>query len=331
MRAHVLHSAGESASIELTELPRPQPGAGEVLVRNHYAALNWGDTQIRRGVYPNMSHLEFPLVMGEEFAGVVEAVGPDVSGIEPGQPVAASNLDRGGFAEYSIAKATRVIALPDDIDLADAAGFFVVAHTAYHLLFSAYELKPGDRVLIHAITGGVGLLATQMAVDAGATVFGTTYSPHKIEGARALGAAEVIDRNTTDFVDRVMELTAGEGVGLVIDSLGGETMWQSFDALAYYGRVVNIGETQGWPEGDVHDLRDKLYERSTSFAGFELDVCEGTERWRRGTEFCVDKLRSGSISVPIAKIFPFEDCNKMFAEFESRALSGKCLLQLIES
>lgn len=328
MRAHVLHSPGENAQTELSEAPKPRPGLGEVLVENHFAALNWGDTQIRRGHYPNISHLRFPLIMGEEFAGVAAEVGAEVTDIQAGDRVAASNLDRGGFAEYALAPATRVIKLADQVPLDQAAAYFVVARTAYHLLFSAFNLQAGHRVLVHAVSGGVGLMVTQMAVEAGAKVIGTTYSPHKVAQARSLGAELVIDRSQRDFVPEVMAHTNGEGVDLVVDSLGGETLWQSFDALALYGRVVNIGETQGWPEGAVRDLRDKLYERSTSFAGFELDVCEGTARWTQGTQYCLERLADGRLAAPIAQIFPFEQCREMFAALESRKLSGKCLLRI---
>ena len=328
MRAHVLHSPGESAQTELSEVPKPRPGPGEVLVENHFAALNWGDTQIRRGHYPNISHLRFPLIMGEEFAGVAAEVGAEVADIQVGDRVAASNLDRGGFAEYALAPATRVIKLADQVPLDQAAAYFVVARTAYHLLFSAFNLQAGHRVLVHAVSGGVGLMVTQMAVEAGAKVIGTTYSPNKVAQALNLGAELVIDRSQRDFVPEVMAHTKGEGVDLVVDSLGGDTLWQSFDALALYGRVVNIGETQGWPEGAVRDLRDKLYERSTSFAGFELDVCEGTARWTRGTQYCLERLADGRLAAPIAQIFPFEQCREMFAALESRRLSGKCLLRI---
>ena len=196
----------------------------------------------------------------------------------------------------------------------------MVARTAYHLLFSAFNLRAGHRVLVHPVSGGVGLMVTQMAVEAGAKVIGTTYSPHKMAQALNLGAELVIDRSQRDFVQEVMAHTNGEGVDLVVDSLGGETLWQSFDALALYGRVVNIGETQGWPEGAVRDLRDKLYERSTSFAGFELDVCEGTAHWTRGTQYCLERLASGKLAAPIAQVFPFEQCREMFAALESKAL-----------
>ena len=142
MRAHILHNPGEDAQPVLIEVPKPRPGPGEVLVENHFAALNWGDTQIRRGVYPILSHLRFPLIMGEEFAGVVVDVGDGVTDVKVGDRVAASNLKRGGFAEYAMAPARRAIKLPDNIGLDQAAAFFVTAHTAYHLLFSAFDLKP---------------------------------------------------------------------------------------------------------------------------------------------------------------------------------------------
>ena len=328
MRAFVLKSVSESAEVELAEMPEPAPAAGELLVRNQYAALNWADTQIRRGLYGNLPNL--PVVMGAEFAGVVAATGPDVAEFAVGDRVAAIGKHYcGGFAEYATVPQQRAIKLPDAVSPAQGAAFPVASLTAYHLLFSAFALRAEHVVLIHAIGGALGSALIQLAKDVGAQVFGTTYSPHKVPLAKAAGADLVFDRNHQDFVRETAAATNERGADLVIDSLGGDTLWQSFDALANFGKLVNIGEAEDWPQGEVRRLRDVLHSRSAAFCCYDLEAAEpGSARWREGVDYVLERLADGRFTAPIAKEFPFEDCVAMFHALESRQHSGKLLLKI---
>ena len=328
MRAFVLKSVSENAEVELAEVPKPEPGSGQLLIKINYAALNWADTQIRRGRYGNPPNL--PVVMGAEFAGVVERTGLGVTEFDAGDRVAAIGQHYcGGFAEYAAVPQERAIKLPQAIAPASGAAFPVSALTAYHLLFSAFSLRPEHVVLVHAIGGALGAALTQLAKDAGAQVIGTTYSSHKIPLAEETGADLVIDRSQRDFVQETDAATDGRGVDLIIDSLGGDTLWQSFEALANFGTLINLGEAEDWPQGEVSKLRNLLHNRSAAFRCYDLEAAEpGSARWRKGVEYILKRLVDGRLRVAIAKEFAFEDCVDMFHALESRRFLGKLLLKI---
>ena len=331
MRAFVIDQPGETASPEMRNVEIGLPGPDEVLIEIHAAAINWADTQIRRGVYPTMPTP--PIIPGLDCAGVVTATGDDVSHLLIGERVAAiSPTNTGAFAELGIFPADHVMTLRDDVSFSQGAAMLTAGLTAYHLLFTAHSLHSGDTVLIHAISGGVGSIATQLAVDAGARVIGTTYSPSKIPLALELGAEHVIDRNHQDYSQAVLDLTDGDGVSLVINSLGGKTLWRDFDLVTHFGHVINIGEAEDWPHGDLRNLRDKMYERTCSFTCFELlHAMPGSSRWNRGVRHLSDRIADGRVSIPLAAVFPFEKCAQMYKVLESRSVQGKLLLEVREN
>jgi NADPH2:quinone reductase len=191
---------------------------------------------------------------------------------------------------------------------------------------SAYRVRRGEFVLVHAIGGSVGLMVTQLLKMFGARVMGTVGRPSKGDRAKALGADLVVDRSREDFVAAAHEFTGGRGIDLVIDSLGSDVLERSFDTLRTYGRIINIGEAAGYPD---FPIRPKLYERSTSLAGFEvLHALPGTARWRRGVRFAVDNLASGQLQLPIEAVFPLEEAAAMHRRLEQRGVSGKLLLEV---
>jgi NADPH2:quinone reductase len=326
MRAVVVDRPGGRGRLKMKDVSVPAPGRGEVRIAVHYAGCNWSDIQKRQGVYPDP--VTYPAILGLEVSGTIAALGPAVRNRRIGERVSAITGPSmlGGFADYCIAGSRYLIGLPDDIGLDLGAAFPVVALTAYHLLFSAYRLRKGEVILIHAIGGAVGLMLTQMAVRQGAVVIGTVGTPAKAQRAIDYGAALVIESGKDDFVEAAMTFTKGRGVDLVIDSLGAEFLERSFDVLRTYGRVINIGEAAGYPD---FDIRPKLYERSTSLAGFELvHAAPGSPRWRRGVRYVLDGLRAGWLKVPIEGIYELEDCPAAQARLESRGVSGKLLLRV---
>ena len=324
MRAIIVKSPGDVTQLELTRVPDPVAGPGEVLIDVRYASCNWMDTEKRRGVYPDKS-LTYPMILGNEVCGTIRKCDEDVKGLTEGQRVAAI-LPSGGYAEQCVAHPDLIIPLPEAIPDTLGAAFPIVSLTAYHLLSSAYSLKQGETVLIHAIGGGVGLMVTQLAVQMGARVIGTVSSDSKGEQALAYGAGRVVNRSREDFVEAALDFTDGRGVDLVIDSLGGETGYRSLDALRYYGRLVNIGEAEGWP---VENLRDKLYERSTSFAGYEtIHALQNPVAWRKGVEYITTAFAEGKLDIPIEAVFSLEKCREMHQKMESRTVSGKLLLKI---
>lgn len=316
MRAVTVEQPGNLDALAVVELADPQPRSGEVLVAVDYAACNWGDIQKRQGIYPDP--MTYPLVLGGEGAGTVIAVGTGVETLAIGQPVAfISGRDMlRAFADEVAIPAELVVPLPPGFDRAKAAALPVAALTAYHLLHTAHHLRAGDRILVHAISGGVGLALTQLVRDAGAIVLGTVGTGDKAAQALALGAERVIARDVEDFVEVIMRMTDGAGIDLVIDSLGADILERSFDVLRPFGRLINIGEAAGDPEFDV---RKALYRRSTSMAGFELmHAVPGSPRWNAGVRHVMQALEAGTLEMPIAAEFPLEEIRDAQALLESR-------------
>ena len=323
MRAIVVESPGGLEKLELRDVPAPEPGPGEVLVDVAYASCNWMDIQKRRGVYPDA--VTYPAILGGEVSGHIVAKGRGVRGFKTGDRVAATT-NLGGFAERAVAPTEHVIRLPDAFPLDLGAAFPTVTLTAYHLTHSAYRVRKGEHVLVHAIGGAVGLMLTQILKGLGAKVIGTVGGPGKGDRALAWGADRVVDRSAGDFVAAARDFTGGKGIDLVIDSLGADILERSFDTLRTYGHIINIGEAAGYPD---FPIRPKLYERSTSLAGFEmLHARPGSARWRRGVKFAVDGLASGRLKLPIEGIFPLERCADLQRRLEERGVSGKLLLEV---
>jgi NADPH2:quinone reductase len=326
MRAIEVVGPGGIDRLVHADLPEPRAGAGEVAIDVAYAAANWSDIQKREGVYPEP--VAYPAVIGLEVSGTVAAVGADVEGLAVGQRVAAITGPHmlGGYAETCVVGAAFVIPLPDDIPLEAGAAFPVATLTAYHLLHSAYRLAPGETVLVHAIGGAVGLAVTQLAVAAGATVIGTVSRAGKGDRALRYGARLVIDRSGQDFVEETRRFTGGKGVDLVIDSLGADVLPKSIGLLRTYGHAINIGEAAGYPD---FDIRAKLYENSTSMAGFEvLHAMRVPGVWQAGIDAVLGSLACGTLEMPVEGVFPFDAVQDLHRRLESRTVSGKLLLQI---
>lgn len=312
--------------LEFVDLPEPVAGDGEVVIDVAFAAANWSDIQKREGVYPDP--VTYPAVIGLEVSGTVHSVGAGVDGVEPGQRVCAITGPTmlGGCAEKCVVGADFVIPLPESISLETGAAFPIVTLTAYHLLNSAYSLKRDDTVLVHAIGGAVGLAVTQLAVETGAKVIGTVSRPGKGDKAVDYGAHLVIDRSSEDYREATRRFTDGDGVDLVIDSLGGEFLPDSIDLLKTYGHAINIGEAAGYPD---FDIRPKLYENSTSLAGFEvLHAMRRPGAWQKGVDNVLERLVSGALQMPVEQVFPFDAVHDLHRKLESRTVSGKLLLQV---
>lgn len=326
MKAVVVSNPGGPDGLHLDKVPRPEPGPGEVLVRVIYAACNWGDVQKRQGIYPDP--VTYPVILGAEVSGTVEALGKGVGEFRLGQLVAAITGPSmlGGFAEFVAVPRAYVIPIPPEMDPKLAAVFPVAGLTAYHLLHTASRLRRGETVLIHAAAGGVGTALIQLARRAGAFVIGTVGTREKASLPLRLGAHRVVARDEEDFVAAVMEETRGHGADLVIDSLGAGILEQSFDALRRFGRLINIGEAAGEPD---FDIRKKLYQRSTSMAGFELvHACPGSRGWRTGVRKVVDAVARGQLSIPIDRELPLAQIGRAQACLEGRATQGKIVLRV---
>ncbi len=215
MRAIIVDAPGVDDNLRVGEAPQPIPGPGEVLIDVAYCGCNFADTMIVSGTYPHPKG--YPIIGGLEVSGRIAALGPGVTGAKVGDRVAAFLEEAGGFADQCVARVERLIPIPAVMGLDIAAAFPIQGLTAWHLLHNVSVTKPGDVILIHAIGGGVGLFATQLAVRAGATVIGTVGTRGKDARALAHGAARAINREDEDFVEAVMRFTGGKGVDKVLE------------------------------------------------------------------------------------------------------------------
>jgi NADPH:quinone reductase len=324
--AAVISEPGGVDQFELRDVPEPAPAPGELRIAVAYAGLNWGDIQKRQGVYPDP--IAYPAVIGVEVSGIVDALGPGTRGFRLGERVAAITGPRmlGGYAEKCVLPSSYAFKLPESIPFELAAVFPVAATTAYHLVNTALQLRKGEVLLVHAIGGAVGLMVTQFAVAKGASVIGTVGSSGKAALPLAYGAVQVIDRSREDFVEAANSFTRDKGVDYVIDSLGGDVLERSFDALRPFGRVVNIGEAAGYPD---FDIRAKLYRRSTSLAGFEfLHAGPGSRRWKKAAREIIRGFAEGRFRLPLERVYPLAEVRSAHERLESRGVSGKLALRI---
>ncbi|AJZ95149.1 zinc-dependent alcohol dehydrogenase family protein [Pseudomonas simiae] len=240
MKAQILKSFGSPDSFELCEVPKPVPHTGQVLVRVHATSINPLDYQVRRGDYADLVPL--PAITGHDVSGVVEAIGPGVTNFAPGDEVwyTPQIFDGpGSYAEYHVAAENIVAKKPLSLSHLEAASLSLVGGTAWEALNVRAALRVGESILIHGGAGGVGHVAIQLAKAIGAKVF-TTVREANAEFVKRMGADVIIDYEKEDYVDAIMRETAGRGVDVVFDTLGGNTLSRSPDALAQMGRVVSI-------------------------------------------------------------------------------------------
>ena len=253
MKAIRVHKYGGSEVLTLEDLPTPQPGPGQALVKIEAIGLNFIDVYQRTGLYP----APLPRLMGVEGAGVVEAIGPDVTEVRVGDRVAYTGVP-GSYAEYAIVPSERLVTLPPGVDTRTAAAAMLQGMTAHYLIHSTYPLKKGDSCLVHAAAGGVGLLLCQMTKQAGARVFGTVSTEEKARLAREAGAEVAIRYTEQDFEAEIKRLTNGQGLQVVYDSVAKDTFEKSLNCLAPRGYLVLYGQSSGpVPPFDVNQLSAK--------------------------------------------------------------------------
>ncbi len=320
MRAVRFHRTGGPDVLRVDEVPVPDPGPGEARVRVELAGLNFIDTYLRSGFYDPGP---LPAIAGKEGAGRVERIGPDVEGIAEGDRVAFFDT-RGSYAEYVVHPAERLLPLPDGLDSRLAAALPLQGMTAHYLTRTIRPLEPGDTVLIHAAAGGVGHLTVQMALLAGATVFGTCGAPQKQERLHALGVDQVIRYDEEDFVERVLSETGGRGVDLAIDGVGAATFRGTIRATRIRGHVVLFGQASG-PVEPIRP-RDVLGSRTLTTASlfdYARDRSELLERAGQVFRWAAER----KLEVWIDRILPIEEAGEGHRLLENRQTTGKVLLR----
>jgi len=315
-----IHATGGPEVLRWEDVPKPEPGPTEILLRQEAIGLNYIDVYFRTGLY-KIANL--PAVLGQEGAGIVEAVGSDVTTVKVGDRVAyAGSL--GAYATHRVLPADRALILPPGIDIRVAAAITLQGLTAHYLLHRTYPVKPGDRILVHAAAGGVGLLLCQWASHLGATVIGVVSSEEKAELARANGAAHVIIGIQTLAAD-VKRITRGEMVPVVYDSIGRETFNASLDSLAPLGLMVSFGNASGAvPPFDLSLLSAKgsLFLTRPSLATYTAK--RATLDMMAGELFAA--VQAGILRPMINQSFPLADAALAHAALESRKTTGQTVL-----
>ncbi len=322
MKAIVVTSFGGPEVMKYTDVDVPAISENQVLIRVVATSVNFADIKSRYGKKGNKA---LPFIPGIDVAGIVERVGSHVKNIYPGQRVIAFPQN-GSYAEYVVANENLTFALPHEVDFQTAAACPIVSFTSYNLLANVARLQQGESVLIHAAAGGIGTTAIQIAKLLGAgTVIGTVGSEVKRKIALNAGADYVICHQNEDFVEKVNELTNGEGVDVILDSISGTVSEKSLKCLAYYGRLVHFGNASG----EIGNFQTKdLHASCRSILGFSF----GTTRKKR-PELLQETaneifryLGDGSLKMKATKPFPLQDAGKAHEWVESRKSTGKVIL-----
>jgi NADPH2:quinone reductase len=320
MRAIQVRKTGGPKVLELVDLPKPEPKAGEVLVKVEAAGVNFIDTYLREGRYP----AELPFVPGQEAAGVVVAVGDDVVGFEIGDRVAWSGT-RGAYAEFACVPAAGLLKIPEGISLEDAAAVMVQGMTAHYLAHDTYAIQAGDTVLIHAGAGGVGLLLTQMAKMLGARVITTVSTEAKAELSRGAGADQVILYMQQNFAEEVKRITDGDGLPVVYDSVGKTTFEDSLKCLRPRGLMALFGASSGAvPPFDLIRLSTmgSLYVTRPTMK----DYLRTREELERRASDVFGWMARGKLEVRIGHRYPLAQAAQAHRDLEGRKTTGKVLL-----
>ncbi|MFE5341535.1 quinone oxidoreductase family protein [Isoptericola sp. NPDC056578] len=325
MHAVVARAAGGPEVLEYVEQPDPAPGAGELLVRVVAAGVNFIDTYRRAGVYP----MRYPHVVGVEGAGTVEALGDGVEGFAVGDEV-AWNEAPGSYAELAVVPAANAVRVPAGLDLVTAAALPLQGMTAHYLVASTFEVGPGHDVLLTAGAGGVGLLATQLAVARGGRVITTVSSPEKAALSSAAGAAHTVDYAAmgdlaTELPAVVRDLTDGRGVHVVYDGVGRATFDASLASLRPRGTLVLFGGASGQvPPFDPQRLNSggSLYLTRPTLAHYLLT--RGELEWRAAE--VLGAAAAGDLDVRIGERLPLADAAQAHRALEGRGTTGKVLL-----
>lgn len=304
---------------ELAEVPTPQPAPGQVLVRVAAAALNFSDVLMTRGAYQIRPPL--PFTPGQEISGTVERA-PGGSALRPGDRVATKVL-WGGFAEFALAEQGWLVAVPDDVALADAAALPVVWPTAWIALFERARLQAGETVLVHAAAGGVGLAATQLAARAGARVIATAGGADKLALCAQRGASVCIDYRQADWPEQVMRATDGQGVDVVVDPVGGDITDRSMKCLAYGARLCIVG----FSSGRIPEIRtNRLLLRNAAALGVYWSHERDLPLIRKALDDVLDGFRRKTLSADIGRRYAFGDLPRALADLQDRRSVGKLVL-----
>lgn len=320
--AIVMHTIGGPEVLQLESVDVPPPHSHEVLIRHTAIGVNYHDAYVRSGLYRT---LPLPGIPGMEAVGVVEAVGTAVTDFQCGDRVAYLTKGYGAYAEQRTIDASTLVSLPTNVSDDVAASALLKGLTAQVLVESVYAVRANDWVLVHAAAGGVGSLLCQWASHLGANVIGTVGSQQKVAVAIAAGCSHVILYREEDFVDRVRQITGGEGVQVAYDAVGKDTFFGSLECLAPCGHLANFGQASGQvPPFEV----SRLFPKSNSLSRPSVfQHLRTTQKLRNAANSLFRAFSQGVLQAPASVIFPLRDAAQAHWELESRDRTQSILLK----
>jgi NADPH2:quinone reductase len=323
MKAMRVTKAGDPSVLRLEDLPQPKPGPGEALVRNHAVGVNYADIYMRNG--SARVPVPFPFTPGIEGSGTVEAVGEGVTEVKPGDRVAYAS-GPGSYAEYHVVKVGLLAPLPSDLSFEQGAAIILQGMTAHYLLHEFYPVRRGSMVLVHAAAGGMGRMLIQWLKHLGAVAIGTVSTEEKAKVAREAGADHVIVYTKQDFAEEAKKFTGGKGVDYIVDGVGKTTFTKSLDALRNRGWATIFGMASGPAEPVVPN---SLMMKALTISGGSLYNYMNTreEVMRRANDVFAG-VRDGWLKIRVYRTLPLEEAAEAHRLLESRATTGKLLLQI---
>lgn len=320
-----IYETGPPDVFRWEDIDVPAPGPGQVRLRQTAVGINFVDTYHRGGLYHPWKIPALPTIIGLEAAGVVEECGDGVNGFTPGTRVGYATPPVGAYCEARVMPADHLVALPDDITDTQAAGMMLKGLTAQYLLRRTYRVGEGDTVLIHAAAGGMGSILCQWAKHLGAVVIGTVGTDAKAEIARGNGCDHAIVYSREDFLPVVRELTQGEGVAVVYESVGKDTFARSLDCLRPMGYLVSYGAASGAPELDSIGT---LGEKGSLFLTRPriMDYMDKRHDLDASAAELFDVVRSGTVRIDVKQTYPLKDMARAHEDLEQRRTTGSTVL-----
>ncbi len=318
MKAIQVHQFGGPEVLQLVEIPTPKPGPGQVVVRVHGAGVNPYDTYMRNGTYAIKPPL--PYTPGSDAAGVVEAVGEGVTKVKPGVRVYTARTVSGAYAEYALVLESQAYPLPDKISFAQGAGVWVPYGTAFTALHHHAHARPGETLLIHGASGGVGTAAVQFARAMGMIVFGTAGSQKGLELVKREGAHQAFDHSKAGYTDEIMKATSGRGVDVILEMIANVNLANDLKMLAINGRVIIIGN-----RGEITINPRELMARRATAKGFTLWAATEMETAEIHAAISAG-LENDTLRPIVGKELPLKDAAQAHVDVLAPGAHGKIVL-----
>jgi NADPH2:quinone reductase len=318
MKAIQVPRFGGPEVLEYNDIPAPKPGPGQILVRVHAAGVNPYDTYMRNGMYPIKPPL--PYIPGSDAAGTVEAVGEGVKKVKPGDRVYTAKTITGAYAEYALADESQIYPLPPKISFAQGAGLWVPYGTAFTALHHHADARPGETVLIHGASGGVGIAAVQLARAEGLTIIGTAGTQRGLDLVKKEGAHHAFDHTKAGYTEEIMKVTGGRGVDVILEMLANVNLANDLKTLAMRGRVIVIGN-----RGEITINPRELMSRRGSIRAFTLWAATETESIEIHAAIAAG-LENGTLRPIVGKELPLKDAAQAHQGVLAPGAFGKIVL-----